>query len=299
VKYDLIIVRYGEIALKSKFVRKKFENILIKNINFALKKEKIESKIEKERGRIYIFTDKIKPTISVLKKIAGIISFSPCLKIDSKLEAISKVSLEYSKKYLKKDMNFAVRATRTGNHSYTSKDVERVIGQDILDKYKSKVDLTDPDFTLYVEIRDDIAYIFNEKTSGIGGMPVGSQDKVLCVIKNPYSILASWYILRRGCNLLFFVKKDFDLKILNSFIKRWYLKDDIIFFNKGEEFYRKINDISSSKKCKAVITDFYRLDEEEIMTIKEYKNKINAPILHPLTHMHENEINKKLKEIGL
>jgi len=299
VKYSLVILRYGEIALKSKYVRKKFENILIKNIKFALNNEKIENKIEKERGRIYIYTSKVEPTCNVLKRIIGIVNFSPAVKTDSKIESLSKTSIDFSKKYLKKDISFALRVTRTGNQPYNSQFIKEKIGNDIVNKYGSKVDLTNPDFKLYIEIRSDSSYIFNKKILGVGGMPVGSQDKVLCIIKDKFSILASWYLLKRGCGLVFLVKKDFDLKLLKSFLKKWYIKDDIIFFNESKDFYKKINDLTSKKDCKAIITDFYNLNEENIQEIKQYKKEIKVPTLHPLIFMNENELNEKIKEIGL
>ncbi len=299
MKYDLIIVRYGEIALKSRYVRKKFENILVKNIKNVLKEEKIENKIKKERGRIYIYTDKIDSTKLVLKKIFGIVNFSPALKTNSKISSISKTSIDFLKKHLKKNMSFAVRVSRTGNHSYTSQDIEKKIGSDIVEKYGNKVDLTNPDFKLFIEIRENISYVFNEKISGPGGMPISSQNNVLCIIDNKFSILASFYLLRRGCNVLFFVKKDFDKKTLKNFLKKWYIKSDIIIFDEKEEFHNQINNILSKKKCKAIVTGFYNLNKKNISKIKEYKKRSNLPVFSPLISMNKEELKEKIKEVGL
>lgn len=299
MKYDLIIVRYGEIALKSKYVRKKFENILIKNIKNALKEEKIENKIKKEMGRIYIYTDKIDSTKTVLEKIFGIVNFSPALKTDSKISLISKTSIDFLKNYLKKDMSFAVRVSRTGNHNYTSQDIEKKIGSDIVEKYGNKVDLTNPDFKLFIEIRENISYIFNEKIPGPGGMPISSQNNVLCIIDNKFSILASFYLLRRGCNVLFFVKKDFDKKTLKNFLKKWYIKSDIIIFDEKEGFYNQMKNILSTKKCKAIVTGFYNLNTKNLSKIKEYKKRTNLPVFSPLMSLNKEELKEKIKEIGL
>ena len=101
VKYDLILVRYGEIALKSSYVRNKFESILISNIKKAFNDKKIDCNIDKEWGRIYIYTNKITSAISILKKIFGIISFSPAVKTKSNISKISKKSLSFIKKNIK------------------------------------------------------------------------------------------------------------------------------------------------------------------------------------------------------
>lgn len=299
MKYDLIIVRYGEIALKSRYIRKKFENILIKNIKNALKFEKIQNKIEKERGRIYIYTNKIKSTCNVLEKIFGIVNFSPVIKTDSKINSISKISINFSKKYLKKNMSFAVRCTRTGDHNYSSQDVEKKIGSDIVEYFGSKVDLTNPDFKLLIEIRGDNSYIFHKKISGPGGMPISSQDNLLNIVTDEFSILASYYLLRRGCNVLFFVRNDFDLKMLDIFLKKWYIKANVVTFNEKDEFYNKIIDVISKNNCKAIVTGFYDLNKKNISKIKEYKKKIKTPVFSPLISMNKEELTNKIKEIGL
>ena len=77
MNYELIIIRYGEIALKGKETRKYFENCLISNIKTVLILKNISAIIKKERGRIYLYTDYIKESIDVLKRIFGIISISP------------------------------------------------------------------------------------------------------------------------------------------------------------------------------------------------------------------------------
>lgn len=298
MKFDLIIVRYGEIALKSKYVRKKFEKILVRNIKTILNQEKIKNRIEREWGRIYIFTDQIAPTFRVLKKIFGIVNFSPSVKTSSDMDSISNKAVNFSKNFLKKNMSFAVRTTRTGNHSYTSQDVAVRIGKDIIENIGCTVDLTNPDFELFIEIREDSSYIFKEKIPGSGGMPVGSQDKILCVVDNVYSILSSWYLLRRGCKLLFFVKKDFDINLLKFFLEKWHIESEIFFYKENKNFYKKINDFISEKKCKAVVTGFFDL-KKDISKIEEFKKKINVSILHPLISMNEKKLKDRLHDIGL
>ena len=73
MNFELILIRYGEIALKGKFTRKYFENILLRNIKTALDYNNISHKIESEWGRIYVFTEKINDTIEILRKIFEII----------------------------------------------------------------------------------------------------------------------------------------------------------------------------------------------------------------------------------
>jgi len=298
VKFELIIIRYGEIALKSNYIRKKFESILIKNIRTILNKEKIKNKIERERGRIYLYTDQIDRSLIILKRIFGIVNFSPSTKTNSDIKSISEKAVNLSDDYLNKKMSFAVRTNRTGDHNYTSQDVSVKIGKKIQENTGCSVDLTNPDFELFIDIREENAYLFKEKINGPGGMPVGSQDKVLCFIDNIYSILACFYILRRGCKPLFFVKKDFDISLLNSFVKRWYIDSEKFVYSENNNFYSELNKKVSEKECKAVVTGFFNL-KNDFPKIKEFKKNIDVPVLHPLISFDENNLERKIEEIGV
>ena len=298
VKDQLIIVRYGEISLKSKYVRKKFENILIKNIRNALKSKDIDCEIKKERGRIFLLTDQIDKSLSILQRIFGIVSFSPCIKIESNPEEISKKAIIYAKDNLKKDMSFAVRTNRTGKHSYTSQDVSKKIGSDIIENFKLKVDLTNPDYELFIDIRENDTYIFDRKIKGPCGMPVGSQDKIISIVDNDFSLLSSWYLLSRGCKTVFYVSKKFGFKKLESFCENWFVFKDFILFDEKNDFFLNINEISKNKGCKAVVSAVYDL-EKEISYIKKFKKNIDNPVLYPLISMNKDEINERIKELGL
>jgi len=94
MNYDLILIRYGELSLKSSFVRKQFESILIRNIKYAFAFNNISCKIKTERGRIYLHTDEISKGLDVLKRIFGITSFSPAVKTSSKIDQISNYSIQ-------------------------------------------------------------------------------------------------------------------------------------------------------------------------------------------------------------
>jgi len=65
---------------------------------------------------------------------------------------------------------------------------------------EAEVDLDDPDFELFVECREDEAYVFLEKRDGPGGMPLGTQRPVVAMISGGIdSPVAAWQVMRRGC----------------------------------------------------------------------------------------------------
>jgi thiamine biosynthesis protein ThiI len=73
----------------------------------------------------------------------------------------------------------------------------------VIKECNAKVNLSQPDFTLFVEVRDDRTYIYHEKIKGLGGLPVGSQGKVVCLISSGIdSPVAAYQMLKRGCQVI-------------------------------------------------------------------------------------------------
>jgi len=300
--YDLILIRYGELSLKSSFVRKQFESILIRNIYDAFKDDNISCKIKTERGRIYLYSDEIVRGLDVLKKVFGITSFSPVVKTTSNTGDMATLALKFCQKILNKEKSFALRVTRTGDHNFSSQDVAVKIGSEIVNATKAKVDLSTPDFELFIEIRNENAFFFTEKIRGTGGLPFRTQGTIIALINTPQSLLAAWYLMRRGCDILFLKTNDQITDSLHSFIKNWYAKSDIIECDSKEKnLYETVNKIASERSCDAVVTDhtIYDTSQDVLSDIKQLKQRILLPILSPLIAMDFDEIDKKCKELGI
>lgn len=300
MKHELIIIRYGEIGLKGKVTRKNFECSLINNIKNALGTKQVPNVVKKEWGRIYVFTDQINKSIPILQKVFGITSVSPAVQTQSTIDIMSKFSVSIAEEVLTKEKSFAVRATRTGKHDFTSQDVAVKIGGDIVKATSAFVNLTKPDFELFIEIRDKNAFIFTEKIRGTGGLPLGTQGRVVSIIDNQQSILAAWYLMRRGCMTDFIVISKIKDKILQSFIENWNVRATILYTSdKKENLYKKLNKISHEKNCDAIVTGHNLSKTKSLTYIKLLKHRTKIPILSPLIAMDEKTINKKCKEIGL
>ncbi|MCX6663642.1 MAG: THUMP domain-containing protein, partial [Euryarchaeota archaeon] len=179
MNYDVILVRYGELSLKSTYVRKYFESILVRNIKKALTRENISHSITKERGRIYLSATDISKSCLVLSRIFGIVSFSPAVQTTSDMEDMSMLALQLAKNILTEEKSFAIRATRVGTHTFSSQQVAVHIGNDIVKATRAGVDLTNPDIELFIEIRDKKSFLFTEKINGVGGLPLGTQGRIL------------------------------------------------------------------------------------------------------------------------
>ncbi len=200
VMEKVIIVRYSELAIKSREVRRLFERILIRNIKSSLHANSIKFNIEKSYGRIFVKTENAERACSVLKQVSGIKSVSVSLQTGSDIKAITEASLSLAESWSRGD-TFAVRAHRVGKHFFTSPDINNLVGREI-NRLGFAVDLTCPKRTAFVDIRDDKSYVYDEKISCIGGLPVGSQGTVLAVIKDSGSAIAACLAMKRGCRIV-------------------------------------------------------------------------------------------------
>ena len=132
----------------------------------------------------------------LLQHVFGIASFSAVIKLELKnLEQFIQENAEE----LLGEGSFAVRARRTGSHDFTSQELGARLGEIVIDEIGRKVDLTNPDAELFVEVRNQDAYIFTRKIAGPGGMPLGSQGKVICFVDSHEALVACWLMMKRGC----------------------------------------------------------------------------------------------------
>lgn len=202
--FDTIIVRFGgEIGIKAEWTRRLYERRLLSNIKAVLRHYSIDqAEFIRTFGRLYIKTAKAELTAKKLRKVFGISSVSPALETTSEIEDIVKTSLKAAKAEFSKNRSFAVHCHRVGKHGYTSQDVCRTVGKEILTKLpklKLHVDLTNPKQQLSIEIREQRAYIFTETIKAAGGLPLGTQSKTICLLKgDTSSTIACWMTMKRG-----------------------------------------------------------------------------------------------------
>jgi len=201
--YDLIIVRYGEIGVKSPKVRRRFENKLISNI-----KNKLNCKIEINQGRIFLYPENFEDAEAALSKVTGIVSYSPAVSTKTDFNGIEETLNKYvdnlvDEGLFDKTKSFAVRGRRVGTHEFSSQEMAGFCGSVIVKAADAPVDLSNPDFEFFIEVRGNKTYIFHEKIHGIGGLPVGTQGKVVVLVSGGIdSPVAAFMMLKRGCEVI-------------------------------------------------------------------------------------------------
>ena len=206
-RIDLILLKYGEIALKG-LNRPVFERKLIDNIASAVSKIGKFS-IRNSQSTIYLepLEDGIDmfETIDRLQRIFGIVNICPVMRCEKDMDSIFKTAVECLSDLDLSGKTFKVEAKREDKtFPLNSPQISREVGGAILKAYGDgglKVDVHDPDILVQVEIRKD-AYVFAEKFSGAGGMPVGTGGKTTLLLSGGIdSPVAGWMIAKRGVKI--------------------------------------------------------------------------------------------------
>ena len=207
--YDTVIIRFsGELWLKKLWTRKYYEKRLVKNLKATLKHYKVKySELVRRHGRFYLKTTSAIEATDKLARVFGISSISPAIETTSKFDDVIESSLLLAGTTLKKGNSFAVRCKRVGKQDYSSADVQKLLGQRVLDEFSKKLDLRvnlgNPDVVLGVEIRDDQAFVYSETIVAVGGMPLGVQPKLIGLFSGGIdSVIGLWLVMKRGCPVI-------------------------------------------------------------------------------------------------
>ena len=199
---ELILVRYGEVALKGGN-RSFFINRLVRNISNAL--NGIEHRIIKDRGRILVVLPegslKLAEAVNRLKKVFGIVSFSRVVKVEKDLHVIKQKALEMVEK--QQPDTFKVESRRADKaFPIKSPEICRQVGAYILENSENiRVDVHQPELLINIEIREG-AYIFAGQEKGSGGLPTGTGGRGLLLLSGGIdSPVAGWMVAKRGVEL--------------------------------------------------------------------------------------------------
>ena len=205
--FTAFLIKYAEIGIKGKN-RYLFEDALVQQIKYALKKCEGEFKIHKTQGRIFVdaLTEfDFDETVENLKKVFGISGICPVVSMeDEGFEKLCENVLKYiDDVYPDKNMTFKVHARRARkNFPKDSMTINMEMGEAILKAYPDMhVDVHNPEIMLNIEIREKI-YVYSMIIPGPGGMPVGTGGKAMLLLSGGIdSPVAGYMIAKRGVKI--------------------------------------------------------------------------------------------------
>lgn len=201
---NTFIVRCGEVALKG-LNKPYFERMLVDRIRRALKKHP-GVEVRRHEGLIFVKASKeIDSDLIVgdISRVFGVASISPAVETASDMEEIGQAAVEFMLHLIEKKgvKTFKVDAKRADkNFPVKSPDIARQIGAKVLIGCKVlKVDVHNPDCLLFVDVRRDKSYIYEQKISGFGGLPLGTNGKGMILLSGGIdSPVAAWMMAKRG-----------------------------------------------------------------------------------------------------
>ncbi|MXR50961.1 tRNA 4-thiouridine(8) synthase ThiI [Halovenus sp. WSH3] len=205
---ETVLVRYGEIGVKSSQLRGRMEQRLQENLLAVLEDRTIDADVTRENTRLYVHTgtERVDDVIEAVTDTFGVVSASPVRRVDATKEAITEAFAETARTHYE-GQPYAVRAHRAGPksaHPFTSAELKReggdAVGAVALEKgLEPTVDLDDPELTVSVEVREDDAYVFLDRQSGPGGLPLGTQQPLVALVSGGIdSPVAAWLAMKRG-----------------------------------------------------------------------------------------------------
>lgn len=206
--FKAFLIKYAEIGVKGKN-RGIFEDALVRQIRYALKRCEGQFAVHRTRGRIYV--DVLSEeydydeTVEHLKKVFGIADICPMVQVeDEGFDKLCGTLVQYMDEvYEDKHLTFKVNARRARkNYPLDSMTINGEVGGVLLNAFpEMKVDVHKPDVMLHIEIRDKI-YIYSIEIPGPGGMPVGTNGKGMLLLSGGIdSPVAGYMIAKRGVKI--------------------------------------------------------------------------------------------------
>lgn len=321
MKYDHIMIRFGELSTKGKN-KNEFIRVLAKNIKSALSDfENIE--IISRFDHIYVKLNDNNPDeiIKILQDVSGIQGLSLVLKTDEDIENLKKVCLDLIKQ--EQGQTFKVHAKRANKkYPIISDQLNRIIAEEVLRNTSLKVDVHNPDILISLEIRDDGAYVFTHTYPGCGGYPLGVGGKIMHMLSGGIdSPVAAYLLMKRGIKIecIHFASPPYTnvgvieklkdlLRKLNKYQPE--IRLNIIPFTKIQETIYQVTDesyaitlmrrmmftladrLAKRRNCLAISTgeSVGQVASQTLDSMNVINNVTNLPVLRPVVCYDKTEI---------
>ncbi|MFO7173178.1 MAG: tRNA uracil 4-sulfurtransferase ThiI [Bacillota bacterium] len=207
----VVIIRFGELGLKGKN-RPVFEDQLRERLRYAVRD--LEGiRVRKAFGRFYVEVEEhhLEAALARLRRVFGVVSISPALRVEPNLEAIKAAALAELEAALdalpqgrSRPVRFKVETNRADKRfPLSSQELTRELGRFLLRRVRNlTVDVHNPEVQVSAEIREGQAYLYTRTLPGPGGLPYGSSGKACLLLSGGIdSPVAGWMAMKRGVRI--------------------------------------------------------------------------------------------------
>ena len=331
---DIILVKLGEIILKG-LNRRSFEQKLMANMrrkiapygNFSVyclqSTVYVEAKDEEAD---------VGAAFEALKKVFGIITLTKAAACEKDKDAITALAKEYLKEDLEKAASFKVESKRSDkSFPLTSIELSQYVGGELSEAFPDiKVEMHDPELTVFIEVRDKAAYVHSSPVKGAGGMPVGSNGKAVSLLSGGIdSPVSTYMIAKRGVKVIpvhFFsfpytseaakekvlelahILEDYCGKLTVEIVPFTRIQEEIrdkcpeeYFTLIMRRFMMRIAErISNNYGAKAIVTgeNLGQVASQTMEAMASTQSVISMPVLQPLIGMDKEEIIALARKLG-
>ncbi|MBQ4584114.1 MAG: tRNA 4-thiouridine(8) synthase ThiI [Bacilli bacterium] len=324
----VIIIKYGELTTKKDNINF-FIKMLRNNISIALTEYNYD--LTYDKGRMFIRSADIDKCVLKLKNIFGIHDFAVGYTFKEKdFEIVCDNVLALVKE--KDFKTFKVETKRSDkNYPLDSMQISRSVGACILkNKDNIKVDVSNPEVLINIEIRNNEVLVYFEKIKGLGGYPVGTLGKGLLMLSGGIdSPVAGYLAIKRGVKLeaIYFespphTSEDAKNKVLSlaKSLAEYNLdiKVHVINFTEIQEtiykkvpheylitimrrmMYRISEKIAYRNKMHILVNgeSIGQVASQTLTSMKAINEVIKMPVIRPVACFDKNEIIKIAKDIN-
>lgn len=316
-----LLITFSEITLKSNRIR----SWLSKELADDIKKRLGITEIENMGAMFHIKGDK--KTVEGLCKIPGVstIFIAEMVGGEDLLEKVIKKSLETAKNF---KGTFAVRCK---NLAGPSTEINEIVGEKIVNQLHLKVNLSAPDNTLHIRMEKSRAFLGSEVIEGMGGLPIGTQGKVVVLFSGGIdSPVASLLVVRKGCRPYFvyfdlspFSTKEVYKRATDSLskLKPYFYEADLILVPFGSvikeikdkcalaltcvickrSMYKIANIVAKKIGAKAIVTgeSLGEVASQTLQNLSVLDEASEMMVLRPLVGLTKQEIVDLSKKYGL
>ena len=200
---EIILLKHGEIVLKG-LNRRAFEDKLMGNAQRRLRHFG-QFRVYTKQSTTYVEpqTDAcdMDGAFEAMTKLFGVAGLCRAAACEKNKEAMLALATEYLGDRLRTARTFKVESKRADKQfPMTSIQLSQWVGGELHEQFPNlSVDVRHPELTVYIEVREDAAYVHASPDGGAGGLPVGMGGRAVSLLSGGIdSPVSSWMMARRG-----------------------------------------------------------------------------------------------------
>ena len=204
--HEIILCKLGEVVLKG-LNRHSFEMKLMSNIRRRTQRCG-KFRIYSRQSTIYVEPAEescdLDAAYDACKKVFGIIAIARAVPSAKEKEAIFATAKEYLGPSLLAARSFKVESKRSDkSFPMGSIQLSQWVGGALHDAFPHlAVDVHHPELTVYLEVREDAAYVHGPAEAAAGGLPIGMDGHAVSLLSGGIdSPVSSYMIAKRGVQL--------------------------------------------------------------------------------------------------